>query len=204
MIAISCPSCNARYKIDESKLAGPRARAKCPKCQTTFEVAAEGAAPPVTPPSVTTPGESTAVSKARARSAEESTARAQRMRSDEDVGGQTITTSRLQAAGMMELPADKKYSLAVLDGRASGQIFQIVKTRTVIGRAGCDITLDDPECSRQHAVVEVMGSRVTVSDLKSTNGTFVDGKRIDQANLENQTEFRVGEHVFMLIITERE
>jgi pSer/pThr/pTyr-binding forkhead associated (FHA) protein len=49
-----------------------------------------------------------------------------------------------------------------------------------------------------------MGSRVTVSDLKSTNGLFVDGKRVERANLDNQSEFRVGDHVLMLIITDRE
>ena len=41
-------------------------------------------------------------------------------------------------------------------------------------------------------------------DLGSTNGTFVGGKRIDEDELENHSEFRVGEHVLMLIITSLE
>ena len=104
----------------------------------------------------------------------------------------------------MDLPPDKKYSLAVLQGKASGQIFAITKVRTVIGRADCDVILDDPESSRQHAALEVLGSRVVVSDMKSTNGTFVNGEQIDSAELQNHSEFRIGEHVLMLIVTDRE
>ena len=212
-MTVSCPNCASRYRVDESKMAGGRGRLKCPKCQTGFEVAASQVSPaePAVPgmpgmPGVEEPPErSTSVSRAkREPGTEQSTARAQRVRSDEEMGGQTITTSGLQSAGMLELPTDKKYSLAVLDGKASGEIFPIGKVRTVIGRANCDITLDDPECSRQHAVLEVMGSRVTISDLGSTNGVYVDGKRVERANLDNQSEFRVGDHVLMLIITERE
>jgi len=40
--------------------------------------------------------------------------------------------------------------------------------------------------------------------LKSTNGTFVNGEQIDSAELQNHSEFRIGEHVLMLIVTDRE
>jgi S-DNA-T family DNA segregation ATPase FtsK/SpoIIIE len=74
----------------------------------------------------------------------------------------------------------------------------------VLGRADSDIVLDDPESSRQHATLEILGSRVVVTDLNSTNGTFVQGERIQNAELENHNEFRIGEHVLMLIVTDRE
>jgi S-DNA-T family DNA segregation ATPase FtsK/SpoIIIE len=107
-------------------------------------------------------------------------------------------------ADVYELPSDKKYSLAILQGKASGQIFPITKCRITIGRADSDILLDDPECSRQHAVLEIRGARITLTDMESTNGTFVDGKRIDQTDMDRNSEFRIGEHVMMLIITDRE
>ena len=125
-----------------------------------------------------------------------------RLRSDESAGEATITGPAVGDA--LGLPDDKKYSLAVLQGKASGQIFEINKVRTIIGRADCDVVLDDPEASRQHASLEILGSRVVVSDLKSTNGTFVDGRQIDQTELDNHNEFRIGEHVMMLIVTDRE
>ena len=129
------------------------------------------------------------------------TSRVQRMRSDVD--DRTMNPAQAPSE-MLALPADQKYSLAVLLGKASGEIFPVSKPRMTMGRADCDIVLDDPECSREHAVIEVLGSRVVIRDLGSTNGTFVGGKRIDEDELENHTEFRVGEHVLMLIITSLE
>jgi len=124
-----------------------------------------------------------------------------RMRSD--VEDRTINPAEAMAE-TLELPSDQKYSVAVLQGKASGEIFPVTKARMTLGRADCDIVLDDPECSREHAVIEVLGSRVMLRDLGSTNGTFLGGKRVDQGELENHSEFRVGEHVLMLIITSQE
>jgi S-DNA-T family DNA segregation ATPase FtsK/SpoIIIE len=125
------------------------------------------------------------------------------MRSDEPLD-QTTSTMSQRMEEVLDLPKDKKYSLAVLQGKASGQIFPVTKSRITIGRSDSDILLDDPECSRNHAVIEIHGARMTLSDLGSTNGTFVDGKRIDRTELDKHSEFRIGEHVMMLIVTDRE
>jgi len=186
MIRVVCPGCNAKYRFDESRLGGkPSVRAKCQKCGEPIEInaaAAEASDPDVNPSPRTT-------------------ARVRRMRSDVD--DRTINPAEA-ASDTLELPSDQKYSVAVLQGRASGEIFPVTKARMTLGRADCDIVLDDPECSREHAVIEVMGSRVTLRDLGSTNGTFLNGKRVEEGELENHTEFRVGEHVLMLIITSQE
>ena len=53
--------------------------------------------------------------------------------------------------------------------------------RHVVGRAkGCDVPIDDRTLSRRHAAFVVHGGRVTVADLGSLNGTFVDGTRVDE------------------------
>jgi hypothetical protein len=122
--------------------------------------------------------------------------------SEGETGGQTVTGQDLHKMGVLELPHDKRYSLAVIQGPATGQIFQITKTRTTLGRTGCDVNLNDPECSRQHAVVEIFGERIILRDLDSTNGTFVEADRIQQLELANHAEFRIGSHVLMLIVTE--
>jgi hypothetical protein len=116
----------------------------------------------------------------------------------------TLTGRDLHKAGIIELPKDKRFSLAVIQGAATGQIFPITKTRTSIGRAGQDVNLDDPEASRQHAVLEVLGETAILRDLDSTNGTFVDLERIQQQVLGNQMEFRIGSHVLMFIVTDVE
>ena len=119
-------------------------------------------------------------------------------------GTGTITGRDLHKMGLVELPKDKRFSLAVIQGAATGQIFQITKTRTTMGRSGADINLDDPEASRQHAMLEVIGDHAIVRDLGSTNGTFVDLERIEQQVLNNHMEFRIGSHVLMFIVTDVE
>jgi pSer/pThr/pTyr-binding forkhead associated (FHA) protein len=80
-------------------------------------------------------------------------------------------------------------------------MFLIEKPRTLIGREGVDLALDDPEISRQHAAVEVAGERVTVIDLGSANGVQVGDQSVAEAPLENQAEFTVGGSTLMLIVT---
>lgn len=194
MIRVTCPHCDAKYRFDESLLKGKKkAFAKCQKCDARIEVSlgSEPEAPDIPEP------------RREIVPPEDPTAKVKKMRSDEVAGDGTMTMSK-KLGEALDLPADKKYSLAVLQGKASGQIFAITKTRTTIGRSGTEITLDDPECSRKHAVVEIQGAQVTVTDLGSTNGTFVDGQRIDRQELDKHSEFRIGEHVMMLIVTDRE
>jgi pSer/pThr/pTyr-binding forkhead associated (FHA) protein len=47
-----------------------------------------------------------------------------------------------------------------------------------IGREGCDVVLADPEVSRRHAMLRRTANGAVVEDLGSTNGTFVNGERI--------------------------
>jgi predicted Zn finger-like uncharacterized protein len=209
---IVCPNCQARYKFDESKLGDrPRVKTRCGKCGGTIEIEnpnlgamtlPPGAMSPVnvppppdppTPPAMPVPVPET--TRKTAMLGREGEGRS-------EVGGATITGRDLHRMGMLELPKDKRFSLAVIQGAATGQIFQIGKTRTTLGRSGADINLDDPEASRQHAVVEIIGETAIVRDLGSTNGTFVDMDRIEQHALSNHMEFRIGSHVLMFIVTD--
>ncbi|MEM1412328.1 MAG: FHA domain-containing protein [Pseudomonadota bacterium] len=51
------------------------------------------------------------------------------------------------------------------------------KFQAVIGRAGVELAADGPGISRKHAVIVGEGGRLTISDLGSRNGTFVNGVR---------------------------
>ncbi len=63
--------------------------------------------------------------------------------------------------------------------RPDGQRFTL-GTRSLIGRAAyCAVRLDDPIASAEHAAIHWDGSLWVVRDLASTNGTWVDGVRID-------------------------
>lgn len=69
----------------------------------------------------------------------------------------------------------------------------------VIGRENADISIDDPDLSRRHVAVRVMGRGVEVEDLGSTNGTFVDDQRIHEpVRVGGGARIRLGSTVFEL------
>jgi predicted Zn finger-like uncharacterized protein len=196
---IVCPSCQARYKFDESKLGDrPRAKTRCSKCGGSIEIQNPHAGVFTLPPGfLPTPSEGAAEARPLAGA--------------EGGGGEpakdgTVTGKDLHKLGLLELPKDKRFSVAIIQGEGTGQIFQIGKSRTLIGRVGAeaDIHLDDVECSRQHAVIEILGETVILRDLDSTNGTFIELDQIQQQLLTNQMEFRIGSHVLMFIVTDVE
>jgi predicted Zn finger-like uncharacterized protein len=122
------------------------------------------------------------------------------------IGTKTGPTDRMpvagatgQAARPLRLPAGQRLSLACISGPDSGRIFEIDKPRLVIGRANTDIVVADIQCSRQHAVIEVMDEHVFVADLNSTNGTYVNDQRVSRAELDNRMEFEIGTTTLMLI-----
>ena len=204
---IVCPACQARYKFDESKLGErPKAKTRCAKCGATIEIenpllAAMTLPPGTRPPPAPAP---TPPAPPPEPAPGTDTARRATPSSTEELAGQTITGKDLHKMGVLELPKDKRYSLAVIQGAATGQIHQINKTRTIIGRTGADLNLDDAEASRQHAAVEILGENAILRDLGSTNGTFIELDRIQQHVLNNHMEFRIGSHVLMFIVTEVE
>ncbi len=65
--------------------------------------------------------------------------------------------------------------------------------RMVVGRlATCDISLQDKNTSRQHAAFIREGAGWAIEDLGSTNGTLVNGKRVDRSQLCNGDVIVVG------------
>jgi predicted Zn finger-like uncharacterized protein len=103
-----------------------------------------------------------------------------------------------------KLPADKRLSLMVTEGPLQAKVFPIDKPRVIVGRAGADVVLPDSEVSRKHCLLEVHGPTATLKDLGSTNGTFVDGRRVETSELEHMTEFRVGASVLIFTVSAKE
>ena len=115
--------------------------------------------------------------------------------------GVATTESRAVTAG--SLPGDKNYAIVVVNGEEPGRVIAIEKPRVTIGRADCDVVLNDPQLSRQHALIAISGTSARLEDLESTNGTFVEEKRIEQVELEDRTEFRIGSHELVFVMTDR-
>jgi FHA domain len=88
--------------------------------------------------------------------------------------------------------------LRAISGPLAGQTIE-VENELVIGRQEGDVKIDDLELSRQHAVVRRHANRLQVEDLGSSNGTFVDGTRIEEPTLlGGGAEIRIGATVLVV------
>lgn len=84
-------------------------------------------------------------------------------------------------------------SLFVIRGNDQGSRFEFTEGTTSLGRdASNDIQLHDTEVSRRHAQVYASGDVYTVSDLDSSNGTFVNGRPIEAHRLESGDHVQIG------------
>lgn len=74
------------------------------------------------------------------------------------------------------------------------QVFKVSRPVTLVGRGkNCSLTLIDPSISRVHSKLTVeRGGSLTLEDLKSSNGTFVNGERIESATIEAGDVIRFG------------
>jgi hypothetical protein len=69
----------------------------------------------------------------------------------------------------------------------------LTKDSVVLGRgADADVRIDDPGVSRRHARLRLTPTPV-ITDLGSTNGTLVDGRRVDEAELVSGSVLTLGE-----------
>lgn len=77
-----------------------------------------------------------------------------------------------------------------------GQAYPLVRAITLMGRGtDADIRVEDPGVSRKHCEI-VVGNPAIIRDLKSTNGTFVDGIRIDECTLTEGAIVKLGGTAF--------
>lgn len=89
--------------------------------------------------------------------------------------------------------ADASLYLVWVDGEGVAEELPLVSGSIVVGRASaCDVVLADSGVSREHARIDVDGNGVTIHDLKSRNGTWVNGEQADGVTLEAGDEIGIG------------
>ncbi len=85
--------------------------------------------------------------------------------------------------------------LIIRSGSSTQEEYHLAADRITIGReAFNEIVLHDPEVSRRHVQIEFQSGRYVIEDLGSTNGTFVNGRRINLPTpLNNGDVIEMGE-----------
>ena len=94
------------------------------------------------------------------------------------------------------------FSLELFGEYAPYDKFVIEKAETLIGRdpEKCDIVLNDPEVSGVHAIIKKNAITCTLEDLKSANGTILNGERVNSHDLTTDDEFIIGGTTFTVKI----
>ena len=91
------------------------------------------------------------------------------------------------------VPSTPPGCLEVVAGMEA-RIFGLTKAKYVVGRAaGSDIQLPEGSVSSRHAQLERTGGGWRLTDLQSTNGTFVNGRRIDSVDVNSGDRIRFGD-----------
>ena len=92
----------------------------------------------------------------------------------------------------------KKPYLTFIKGPLLGQIHEIVEEATYVGRASeCNLWIEDSAISRKHFKVSINNGELEIEDLKSTNGTYVNGDRITKAALHDGDKIQISQDILM-------
>ena len=110
----------------------------------------------------------------------------------EDVQTETVLSLRGEA-GATE---DGTFTISITDGPDKGVRLTFdasAPSRVLVGQSpACELRLTDREASRRHCALEIVPGGIRVTDLESTNGTYVDRVRVYEALLEGGEMVRVG------------
>jgi diguanylate cyclase (GGDEF)-like protein len=112
------------------------------------------------------------------------------------------TTAITVISKIGDRPVSKSAALVVIHGDELGRKYDLDKPKFIIGRSSrCDVQVDQDAVSRQHAKLTLSDTgRVTVEDLGSTNGTYVNDDQTDgELRLRNGDLIKIGRTIFKFI-----
>src|SRR5262249_33868228 len=94
-----------------------------------------------------------------------------------------------------------QFALRFISGKYQGGEFPLRMDREiVIGRSSdLDMVLVEDMVSRKHAKISTQGDQITIQDLGSTNGTFVNGEKVKKVRLKEGDRILIGTSILKLV-----
>ena len=116
--------------------------------------------------------------------------------SEENLGDRT-TIFRREDTVPVGVQEEFGHYLVVIGGAGLGRRLRLDGAPLIIGRESqCGLVLANADVSRRHCRVEIKGGEVVATDLNSTNGTYLDGKRIREPTvLPDGSILEIGQQV---------
>jgi len=95
------------------------------------------------------------------------------------------------------------WAIRILTGPQAGQILDLKMGKNVIGRGStCDIKILSQGVSKEHSEIHVYKEKIVMTDLKSSNGTFINGVRIQNGLIRLGDKVSVHDVIFDVIPAE--
>ena len=92
------------------------------------------------------------------------------------------------------------WAIRFLNGSLAGHEIPLQEGKYIIGRGeDCQITVSDPGISKKHAELQVDEEGVMVSDLKSSNGTFLNGVQVQECEVQNKDRVSLCKTTFDIV-----
>lgn len=96
------------------------------------------------------------------------------------------------------------WALRVLNGPQSGQVFPLKPGKYKLGRGtNCQIQWSSQGVSKEHLEITVQAEQVSISDLRSSNGTFLNGVRIQASHLKLGDKVLVGQTLCDVVLVSK-
>lgn len=95
-------------------------------------------------------------------------------------------------------------NLVLLKKNGSHKFFPLPNSVTVIGRRhSCDLCIPLMSVSRKHCQLNCDGEALKIRDLDSRNGTYLNGKRINEAVIQAGDSIKIGPLTFLLQVDDQ-
>jgi FHA domain len=92
-------------------------------------------------------------------------------------------------------------SIVLQDPSGKQQVFELVHDIMIVGSAGLgdvDIHIPHPSVDKKHARIKLERGHYVVKDLRSKNGTFVNGKKVRKSRLNHMDKLKFGDIFFQV------